>query len=172
VLSNCYYCSRQQLGLKSQLPIKSWVERWLGLLWGMPWMLVMLYLVLPRDRYRTFIQTYSATSPLKSTLGNGQIFFSKLLSKSNNLCGSGSGRIFALPLTLKKDRFRFQLPLPQSLVTVGYLLLWRNYMPEACWLLHNKNSKWLKQLVLGPGVAHSKASSRRQRIFWWTKRKS
>jgi len=33
-------------------------------------MLVMLYLVLSRYWYRTFIQTYSATSPLKSTLGN------------------------------------------------------------------------------------------------------
>jgi len=30
----------------------------------MPWMLVMLYLVLSRCWYRTFIQTYSATSPL------------------------------------------------------------------------------------------------------------
>jgi len=81
----------------------------------MPWMLAMLYLVLSRYWYRTFIQTYSATSPLKSTLGNRQNFFAKLLSKSNNLCGSGSGRIFALPLLLpqKKDRFhRFQLPLP------------------------------------------------------------
>jgi len=30
----------------------------------------------------------------------------------------------------------------------------------------------LKQRVLGPGVAHLKASSRRQSIFWWTRRKS
>jgi len=30
----------------------------------------------------------------------------------------------------------------------------------------------LKQLVLDPGVAHFKASSRRQRIFWWTRRRS
>jgi len=82
---------------------------------------VMLYLVLPRDRYRTFIQTYSVTSPLKSTLGNGQIFFAKLLSKSNNLCGSGSGRIFALPLPLKKDRFRFQLPLPHPWFVYAYV---------------------------------------------------
>jgi len=37
-------------------------------------------------------------------------FLAKLLSKSNNLCGSGSGRIFALPLTQKKDRFRFHIP--------------------------------------------------------------
>ena len=35
------------------------------------------------------------TSP---TSGNGQNFFAKLPFKSNNLCGSGSGRIFALPL--------------------------------------------------------------------------
>ena len=78
----------------------------------------MLYLVLSRYWYRTFIQTYSATSPLKSTLGNGQNFFAKLLSKSNNLCGSGSGRIFELPLLQKKDRFhRFQLPLPASAST-------------------------------------------------------
>jgi len=81
----------------------------------MPWMLVMLYLVLSRYWYRTYIQTYSATSPLKSTLGNGQNFFAKLLSKSNNPCGSS--RIFALPLPLpqKKDRFHsFQLPIPAS----------------------------------------------------------
>jgi len=41
-------------------------------------------------------------------------FFAKLLCKSNNPRGSGSGRIFALPLPQKKDRFhhfRFQLPL-------------------------------------------------------------
>jgi len=36
-------------------------------------------------------------------LGNGQNFYAKLLSKSNNLCGSG--RIFGLPLSQKKDRF-------------------------------------------------------------------
>jgi len=30
-----------------------------------------------------------------------------LLLKSNNLCGSGSGRIFALPLPQKKDRFHY-----------------------------------------------------------------
>jgi len=30
----------------------------------------------------------------------------------------------------------------------------------------------LKQLVLGPGVAHFKALSRRQSISWWTRRKS
>jgi len=60
----------------------------------------MLYLVLSRYWYHTFIQTYSATSPLKSTLGNGQNFFAKLLSKSTNLYGSGSGRIFALSLPL------------------------------------------------------------------------
>ena len=50
-----------------------------------------------------------------STLGNGQNFFAKLLSKLNNLCGIGSGRIFALPLPKEKTRFhrfRFQLPLP------------------------------------------------------------
>jgi len=74
-------------------------------------MLGVLYLVLSRYWYRTFIQTYSATSPLKSTLGNGQNFFAKLLFKSSNLCGSGSGRTFALPLPQKKDRFhRFRIP--------------------------------------------------------------
>jgi len=41
-------------------------------------------------------------------LGNGQNFYAKLLSKSNNLCGSG--RIFGLPLSQKKDRFRFHIP--------------------------------------------------------------
>jgi len=81
-------------------------------------MLVMLYLVLSRYWYRTFIQTYSATLPLKSTLGNGQNFFAKLLSKSNNLCGSG--RIFALPLPQKKDRF--QLPLPHPCLVLCYFL--------------------------------------------------
>ena len=46
------------------------------------------------------------------------------------------------------------------------LLLWRNYPLEAGWLRHNKNSKWLMQLLVpGPGVAHFKASSRRQSIF-------
>jgi len=78
-------------------------------------MLVMFYLVLWRYCYRTFIQTYSATSPLKSTLGNEQNFFAKFLSTSNNLCGSRSGRIFALPFPLpqKKDRFHpfcFHIP--------------------------------------------------------------
>ena len=72
----------------------------------------MLYLVLSRYWYRTFIQTYSATSPLKSTLGNGQNFFAKLLSKSNNLCGSGSGGTSALPLPQKEDLFQLPLPHP------------------------------------------------------------
>jgi len=52
------------------------------------------------------------------------------------------------------------------------LVLSRIYMLETCWLRHNKNPKWLKQLVLGPGVADFKATSRRQSIFWWTRRKS
>ena len=44
------------------------------------------------------------TSP---TSENGQNFFDKLLFESNNLCGSGRGRIFALPQ--EKDRFRFHI---------------------------------------------------------------
>jgi len=61
-----------------------------------------------------FIQTYSATSPFNPHWEIDKIF-AKLLFKSNNLCGSESGRIFVLPLPQKKDlfhRFRFQLPLP------------------------------------------------------------
>ena len=40
---------------------------------------------------------------VQSALGNGQNFFAKLLFESNNL--RGSGRIFALLLPQKKDRF-------------------------------------------------------------------
>jgi len=32
-------------------------------------------------------------------------------------------------------------------------------------LHHNKNSKWLRQLVPGPGAAQFKASSRKQTFF-------
>jgi len=53
-----------------------------------------------------------------------------------------------------------------------YLLLWRNYLLEAGWLRHNKNSQWLRQLAPGPGAAHFKVSSRKQCSFWWTRRKS
>jgi len=38
-------------------------------------------------------------------IGKWTKFFAKLLLKSNNLRGSGSDRISALPLPLKKDRF-------------------------------------------------------------------
>jgi len=64
-------------------------------------MLVVLYLVLSRYGYRTFIQTYSATSPFAPHWEMDK--FAKLLFKSNNQCGSG--RIFMLPLLQKKDRF-------------------------------------------------------------------
>ena len=114
MLSNCYHCSRQHLGLKSQPPIKSvsCTMTWPSMKNAMDASYsLFFYLVCSRYWYRTFIQTYSATSPLKSTLGNGQNVFAKLLSKPNNL--SGSGRIFALPLPQKKDCFHhFQLPLP------------------------------------------------------------
>ena len=72
----------------------------------------MLHLVLSRYWYRTFIPTYSATSPFNPRWKTDNCF-AMLLFKSNNLCGSG--RIFALPLPQKKDRFhrfRFQLPVP------------------------------------------------------------
>jgi len=52
------------------------------------------------------------------------------------------------------------------------LLLWCNYLLEAGWLRHNKNSRWLRQLVPDPGVAHFKASWRRKSIFWWTRSNS
>jgi len=106
----------------------------------MPWILVMLYLVLSRYWYRTFIQTYSATSPLKSTLGNGQNYFAKLLSKLNNLRGSGSGRIFALLLPQQEDRFhrfRFQLPLPHPWLQP----IWST--TRECVHMHISNDKWL-----------------------------
>ena len=39
--------------------------------------------------------------------------FRQVALKSNNLCGSGSGGIFALPLPQKKDRFyRFRFHIP------------------------------------------------------------
>jgi len=113
VLSNCYHCSRQQLGWKSQPPIKSvsctmtWpsMKNAMDASYALSRPLALLI-------WHVHSDLYSATSPLQSTLGNGQNFFTKLLSKSNNLCGSGSGRIFALPLPLlqKKDRFRFHIP--------------------------------------------------------------
>jgi len=55
-------------------------------------------------------------------LGNGENFFAKLLSKSNNLCGSGSGRIFALPLPFPQKKARFQLPLPHP---------WLKFLPKS-----------------------------------------
>ena len=42
-------------------------------------------------------------------IDNGQTF-SPSYSQSNNLCGSGSGRIFVLPYPQKKDRFKFHIP--------------------------------------------------------------
>ena len=68
----------------------------------------MLFLFLSCCCYGTYIQT-----------GNGQKIFAKLLFKSNDLCGSGSGRIFALPLQQTKDRFhRFRFHIPG----------WRKYL--------------------------------------------
>ena len=63
MLSNCYHCSRQQLGLKSQPPIKSvsCTMTWPSVKNAMD---AMLYLVLSRYWHHTFFQTYSATSPL------------------------------------------------------------------------------------------------------------
>ena len=118
MLSNCYHCSRQQLGLKSQPLTKSvsctmtWpsMKNAMDASYALSHSLALLILHVHSDL------SYSATSPLKSTWGNEQNFFAKLLSMSNNLCGSGSGRIFTLPLPFpllqKKDRFRFQLLLP------------------------------------------------------------
>jgi len=79
-------------------------------------MLVVLYLVLSRYWHRTFIQTYSATSPF-----NLHWEMDKTLSPSYSssqityLCGSG--RIFALPLPQKKDRFRIPAPNACSVYT-------------------------------------------------------
>jgi len=42
-------------------------------------------------------------------------------------------------------------------------------MLESCWLHHNKKLEMIEQFVLGPGVAHFKASSRRQSIFLMNK---
>ena len=76
-------------------------------LWSRPWRAARLLgfhspppCVIPRKESGS----NNNTSP---TSGNGQNFFAKLLFKSSNLCGSGSGRIFALPLP----------PLPASAFT-------------------------------------------------------
>ena len=70
-------------------------------------------------------------------MGNGQNFFAKLLFKSNNLCGSGSGRFFALllplPLPQKKDcfhRFRFHLPLPHPCSLAEFIAAASNFTPS------------------------------------------
>ena len=62
---------------------------------------------IPRMATTTGSGCDNSTSP---TSGNGQNVFAKLLFKSNNLCGSVSGRIFALTLPSKKHRFRFHIP--------------------------------------------------------------
>jgi len=51
----------------------------------------------------------------------------------------------------------------RHLVTV--LVIITQLPAEAGWLRHNKNSKLLRQLVSGPGVAHFKASSKKQSTF-------
>ena len=43
-------------------------------------------------------------------IGTWTKLFRQVTLKSNNLYGSGSGRIFALPLPQEKNRFRFQIP--------------------------------------------------------------
>jgi len=68
----------------------------------------MLYLLLSHYWYRTSIQTYSATSPLNPHCEMNK-FYAKLLLKWNKLCGSGSGRISALPLPLPQEKDRFHL---------------------------------------------------------------
>jgi len=68
-------------------------------------------------------------------IGKWTKFFAKLLSKSNNLCGSGSGRIFALPLPQKKDRFQLPLPHPRFQVDLDKLQndLWYCYEKQSWW---------------------------------------
>jgi len=129
----------------------------------MPWMLVMLCHVFSHYWYRTFIQTYSATSPLKSTLGNGQNFFAKLLSKSNNVCGSGSSRIFTLPLPQKKDRFhhfRFYIPdvnrdirikwWPTTSLNLCWLTCWTPCSANSYNIVHLLNSDKASTIILCP----------------------
>ena len=72
------------------------------------------FLVLSCYWYRTFIQTYSATSLLDPHREMDKKF-SRSYSSSQityELCGSESGRTFAppLPLPQKKDRFHFHIP--------------------------------------------------------------
>ena len=63
------------------------------------------------------------------TLGNGQNFFAKLLFQSNNLYGSGSGRIFALPLPRKKDRFHIS-GLNTEMGKKGFLCLFEDRIEQ------------------------------------------
>jgi len=63
---------------------------------------------------------------------------------------------------------------PSYLVTVGYLLLWRNYVLEACWLRHNKKSndwsslywRWtLEWTWIGSGLEMSTAPGPRGAVL-------
>ena len=98
MLSNCYHFSRQQPGLKSQPRIKSvsctmtWpsMKNAMNASYALSRSLTLLISHVHSDLLSNFT--------VSSTLENGQSFFAKLLYKSNSLCGSGSGRIFALPL--------------------------------------------------------------------------
>jgi len=60
---------------------------------------------------RNFRGTCSSIAKLKGYIG-------KVSLGTPDLCGSGSGRIFALPLTQKKEcfhRFRFHIPAGEAL---------------------------------------------------------
>ena len=78
-------------------------------------MLVISFRVLSRHEYRTFIQTYSATSPFNPLWEIDKTFSPSYSSSQITYFESGSGRIFVFPLPQKKDcfhcfRFRFHIP--------------------------------------------------------------
>ena len=94
--SNCYHFSRKQLGLKSQPPTKS-VSCTMTQLCFISFSRQLCFISF--SRATDIARSFRLKVQLHRLIHIGKLskFFTKLLFKSNNLCGSG--RIFALPLS-------------------------------------------------------------------------
>ena len=111
-----------------------YATRWLGLLWRMPWILVMLYLVLSRYWHRTFIQTYSATSPF-----NPHWEMDKTFSPS---CSS-SQIIYVEAEAAELSRFRFRFHRKRTASSSTFLS-----KSTALWLINMNNKARRKKSIL------------------------
>ena len=123
---------------KVSLQENRYAARWLVLLWRTPWIVVMLYSF---SRATDIARSFRFIVQLHRLIhiGRWTKLFRQFTFQSDNLCGSGNGRILPLPRPQEKDRFQLPLHFPLPHPWFRPTLQQRKVERSAAW---NRDEHW------------------------------